>query len=128
MPNAGPGWFSWRAVFGWLSPDVGEDAEDSVGRWRSTATITVLSVLLLVVISVLDWWISPQVAVLTTFLALSPLLAASVLPPGATAEFAVAAVALAAVSGWWNHGQGAQYWIRLVDVALVGALAVLVSM
>jgi len=87
-----------------------------------------LSVLLLVGISVLDWWISPQVAVLTTFLALSPLLAASVLPPAATAEFAVAAVALAAVSGWWNHGQGAQYWIRLVDVALVGALAVLLSM
>jgi serine phosphatase RsbU (regulator of sigma subunit) len=115
MPIAVPSRFSWR------------ESEESESRWRSTATITALSVLLLVAISVLDWWISPQVAVLTTFLALSPLLAASVLPPAATAEFAVAAVVLAAISGWWNDDRGTQYWIRVVDVAMVGALAVLVS-
>ncbi len=82
---------------------------------------------MLILVTLADWLISPQVAVLTAFLALAPLLAASVLGPGATAAFAVSAVAFAGLSGVWNGDQGAQYWVRLVDVAAVGALAVLVS-
>ena len=104
-----------------------QDASASPSEWTSAATITVLSSLLLVAVTLVDWLLSPQVAVLTAFLALAPLLASSVLGPAATAGFAVAAMLLAVLSGVWNHGQGAQYWIRLVDVAAVGALAVLVS-
>jgi sigma-B regulation protein RsbU (phosphoserine phosphatase) len=95
--------------------------------WTSSATIAALSWLWLLAVTVADSLTSPQVVVLTVFLALSPLLAASVLAPAITVRFAAAAVVLAAISGWWDRGQGAQYWVRLVDVAAVGVLAVLVS-
>jgi serine phosphatase RsbU (regulator of sigma subunit) len=89
--------------------------------------IAVASGLLLVFVTVVDLSITSQVAVFTVFLALCPLLASSVLGPAATAGFSVAATVLAIMSGLWNRGQGAQYWVRIVDVVLVGALAVLVS-
>ncbi len=83
--------------------------------------------LLLVSVVLVDWLISPEVAVPTALLALAPLLASAALGPTATAAFALAAVVLAGLSGLWDTGQGAQYWIRLVDVAAVATLAVLVS-
>ena len=127
MPLWSPGWPSWLSDLTWPGHDANQDSEASPARWTSPATITVLSCLLLLAVTLVDWLISPQVAVLTAFLALAPLLASSVLGPAATAGFAVAAVVLAVFSGVWNQGQGAQYWVRLVDVAAVGALAVLVS-
>jgi phosphoserine phosphatase RsbU/P len=66
------------------------------------------------------------VVVLTAFLGLTPLLAAAALDPAATAGFATAAVACAAASLRWNGG-GNQYAARVIDVALTGALAVLVA-
>ena len=64
-------------------------SSDRPWRWTSSAAITVLSGLSLVLVTLADWLISPQVAVLTAFLALATLLAASVLGPGATGAFAV---------------------------------------
>jgi phosphoserine phosphatase RsbU/P len=107
-----------------------DDTGDSERSWAggySPLVLAVASGLVLLVVTLADVLISEQVVVLTVFLGLSPLLASSVLGPAATAGYAAAAVALAAVSGAWNEGQGAQYWIRFVDVVLLGALAVLVS-
>jgi serine phosphatase RsbU (regulator of sigma subunit) len=88
----------------------------------------VASALVLVIVTVADALIDSQVAVLTVFLGLSPLLASAVLGPAATAGFAAAAVILSLFAGVWNTGQGAQYWVRVADVALVGVMAVLVSL
>ena len=127
MPTWSPRRSSRFVALNRLGHETNEDSAESTGKWTSPATIAVMSCLLLVAVTLADWLISPQVAVLTAFLALAPLLASSVLGPAATAGFAVVAVLLAVLSGVWNQGQGAQYWVRLVDVAAVGALAVLVS-
>ncbi len=118
---------AWLAALKGPGKDADSDSEEAPVWWTSSPTIMVLSALVLTAVTVADWLVSPQVVVLTVFLGLAPLLASSVLRPAATAWFAIAAVLLAVVSGLWNHGQGAQYWVRLVDVAAVGALAVLVS-
>jgi sigma-B regulation protein RsbU (phosphoserine phosphatase) len=89
--------------------------------------LAVASGLVLLVVTLADVVISEQVVVLTVFLGLSPLLASAVLAPPATAGFAAGAVVLAGFSAVWNQAQGAQYWVRFVDVVLLGALAVLVS-
>ena len=127
MPMRSSGRSSWLVALRRLGHESNEDSEEPPSRWTSSATIAALSGLLLVAVPLVDWVISPQVVVLTVFLALAPLLASSVLGLAATAGFALAAVVLAVLSGLWNHGQGAQYWVRLIDVAAVGTLAVLVS-
>ncbi len=81
---------------------------------------------MLVVTSLSDVAINPQVAVLTALLGLAPLLAASALTPRSTAGFAVAAVIVAVASGLWND-VNVQYGVRVADVFLVGALSVLVA-
>jgi hypothetical protein len=88
-----------------------DDTGDSERSWAggySPLVLAVASGLVLLVVTLADVLISEQVVVLTVFLGLSPLLASSVLGPAATAGYAAAAVALAAVSGAWNEGQGAQ--------------------
>ncbi|HEU5033667.1 MAG TPA: PP2C family protein-serine/threonine phosphatase [Mycobacteriales bacterium] len=66
--------------------------------------------------------------VLTVFFGVSPLLACAVLSPMATAAFAVVAVALAAGSGGWDHTWGLpQHYVRIANVTVVGAVAVVVS-
>ncbi len=81
---------------------------------------------MLALTSLADVAISPRVAVLTALLGLAPLLAASASTPGSTAGFAIVAVIIAAASGLWNDF-GVQYGVHVVDVALVGALSVLVA-
>src|SRR3954453_17462002 len=106
--------------------EYADDAEESPAVWFSPTVLAGASGLVLVVVTVADALISAHLVVLTVFLGLSPLLASAVLGPAATAAFAAVAVCLAAVSGEWNEAQGAQYWVRIADVVLVGALAVLV--
>ena len=66
--------------------------------------------------------------VMSPLFALSPLIACAVLPAARTAVFAVAAVVLAAVSGAWNGAwDDPQQLVRLVDVTLVSAAAVLIA-
>ncbi|MEW1952614.1 PP2C family protein-serine/threonine phosphatase [Terrabacter sp. NPDC080008] len=101
------------------------ERERSAG-WRSAWAIGWVSVALLALTLASDVLISPRVAVLTALLGLAPLLAASALTPRSTAWIAVAAVVLAAASGLWNTF-GVQYAVHVVDVALVGALSVLVA-
>lgn len=96
------------------------------GGWRSPQAIGWASVVLLVLTSLSDVVVSPRVAVLTVLLGLAPLLAASALTPRTTTGFAVAAVVFAAASGVWN-GVSVQYAVRVADVALIGALSVLVA-
>ena len=60
-----------------------------------------------------------------TLFALAPLLVCAVMSWRGTALFAVAAALLVVLSGLWNGlWSGAQQWIRLLDVVLVGAAAV----
>ena len=57
--------------------------------------------------------------------AVAPLIACAVLPPLPTAGFGVIAVALLMVTSLWNGTWGlAQMWLRVIDVALVSAVAV----
>ena len=58
----------WRLVALRGDHAATEDSEGSPWRWTSSATITVLSGLLLVLVTLADWLISPQVAVLTAFI------------------------------------------------------------
>jgi hypothetical protein len=103
------------------------DPEPGTGvGWLTPRTVASACALLLVATVLVDASVSAHVVVLTVFLGLAPLLAASALGPRATAGFALAAVLFAGFSFLWNGG-GAQYWIRVVDVALVGALSVLVA-
>lgn len=75
-----------------------------------------------------DVWVSGSLIVLAPLFALSPLIACAVLPARATAVFALVAVALTVASGLWNDTWGEpQQAVRVLDVLLVGAAAVLVA-
>jgi hypothetical protein len=70
----------------------------------------------------------PASVVPDTLFALAPLIACAVLSPRATAAFGVAAVALLVWSGWWKDTwDTAQQWVRLIDVVLVSAAAVVIA-
>ena len=87
-----------------------------------------LATLLLVVLAAIDWAIPGAVVVLAPLFALAPLAACAVLPARSTLAFAAAAVVLAVLSGWWDHTWDApQQVVRLIDVTLVSAAAVLVA-
>jgi sigma-B regulation protein RsbU (phosphoserine phosphatase) len=77
------------------------------------------------VLVALDLAVDP---VLTVFFALAPLIACAVLPPRQTSVVAALAVAAAAAAGWWNGYAGtSQFYIRIIDVTLVSAAAVFIS-
>jgi len=83
---------------------------------------------LLVVLALVDWAIPGSNVVLTPLFALAPLAACAMLPTRFTLGFAVAAVAVAVASGWWDQTLfSGQYVVRIADVALVSAAAVLIA-
>jgi serine phosphatase RsbU (regulator of sigma subunit) len=87
-----------------------------------------LAALWLVALAVFDLAIPGGRIVLSPLFAISPLIACAVLPASATAGFAGAAVLLAVAAGAWDGTWAtAQQTVRLVDVALVGAAAVVVA-
>lgn len=86
-----------------------------------------LAALWLVVVTVADMAL-PGDVVLVVLLGLAPLIACAVLPAAATAAYAGAAVALTLASASWNGNWGSvQQSIRVVDVALIGAAAVVIA-
>lgn len=94
---------------------------------RATRAGVLLSVLWLAGLAVVDLLLPPNVVPDPLF-AIAPLIACSVLSPRITALFGVAAVTLLVASGWWsNTWSTAQEWIRLLDVVLVSAAAVLIA-
>lgn len=87
-----------------------------------------LAALTLVVLVLLDVATPDSTIALAPLFALSPLIACAVLPATRTAAFAAAALAAAVGSGVWNGNSDApQHLVRLVDVALIGAAAVVVA-
>lgn len=87
-----------------------------------------LAALWLVVLAVVDLAIPGGRVILTPLFALSPLIACAVLPASVTAAFAAGAVLLALAAGAWDDTWAtAQQTVRVVDVALVGAAAVVVA-
>ncbi len=94
---------------------------------RAASAAALLASGWLLAIFVLDLALPPTV-VPDTLLAIAPLIACSVLSVRSTAAFGCAAVVLLVWSGWWNQTwDTAQQWIRLLDVVLVSAAAVLVA-
>jgi phosphoserine phosphatase RsbU/P len=97
-------------------------------RSGSSAAGTTFAALTLVVLVLLDVVITDATIALSPLFALAPLIACAVLPATRTAAFAAAAFAAAVSTGVWNgNTDTAQHLVRLVDVALVGAAAVLVA-
>ena len=96
----------------------------NAGAARLGAT---LAVVWLLVLAVADLFVESNISPDPLF-ALAPLAAAAVMSARATAGFAAAAVALVVLSGLYNQTWGeAQQWVRLVDVVLVGAAAVVIA-
>src|SRR4051812_33314956 len=103
-----------------------------VRAWRSRSDVAAWVGALtaagwLVVVTALNL-VLPHDVVPDPLYALAPLAACSVLSTRATAVFSVLAVCLTVWSGWWNDlWRTTQQWVRLVDVALVAAAAVVIA-
>ena len=98
-------------------------------RTRANAQLGAgLAVLCLVVLVVIDVLVAGRSVSFAALFVLAPLVACAVLPARPTAGFALAAVALAVASGGWNHLWGTtQQYVRVVDVVVVSAAAVVVA-
>jgi phosphoserine phosphatase RsbU/P len=87
-----------------------------------------LAALWLVALVIVDLAIPGTEVVLSSLFALAPLIACALLPARATAAVAAAAVVATVLSGWWNQTWGMpQHLVRIVDVLLVGAAAVVIA-
>jgi phosphoserine phosphatase RsbU/P len=88
----------------------------------------VLAALTLVILVLIDMLTAGADIAFAPLFALAPLIACAVLPAGRTAAFALAALAAAVFSGGWNDTSGTpQQTLRIIDVALIGAAAVVVA-
>jgi sigma-B regulation protein RsbU (phosphoserine phosphatase) len=88
----------------------------------------IVAMVWLVVLVVVDVAVTDPTLSLAPLFAIAPLIACAVLPAGPTAVFGVAALLLAAGSNQWNAARGTpQVWVRLVDIFLVSAAAVMVA-
>jgi hypothetical protein len=88
----------------------------------------IVAMVWLVVLVVVDVAVTDPTLSLAPLFAIAPLIACAVLPAGSTAVFGVAALLLAAGSNQWNAARGTpQVWVRLVDIFLVSAAAVMVA-
>ena len=86
-----------------------------------------IAVVWLLVLSVADLVAPPTIAPDPLF-ALAPLAVAAVMSARATAGFAAAAAAMVVLSGLYNQSwDTTQQWVRLLDVVLVGAAAVVIA-
>ena len=94
---------------------------------RLAVTVAVVAIAWLAAIAI--WGLAlPNTVVPDVLFAVAPLIACSVLSPRVTAYFALAAVLLVLGAGLWNDSlDSAQQWIRVLDVVLVSAAAVVVA-
>lgn len=104
---------------------VGRTSQVRTGTSRVGLALAAATLLALVLLDVL----TPQgTVVYSPLFALAPLVACAVLPAAPTAAIAVAAFAAAVGSGSWNGDSDTpQHLVRLADVALVSAAAVIVA-
>jgi phosphoserine phosphatase RsbU/P len=97
-------------------------------RTGSSTAGAALAALTLLVLVLLDIATLDATIALSPLFALAPLIACAVLPSTRTAAFAAAAFAAAVGSGVWNgNSDTPQHLVRLLDVALIGAAAVVVA-
>ena len=95
---------------------------------RTAALGAVLAVCVLLTLMVIDLFIPPTVAILTTLFVLAPLIACAVVPPRGTALIGALTFVAALASGAWNDTLGtAQHNVRLLTVALTSAAAVAIA-
>lgn len=88
----------------------------------------VLAAATMLVLVLLDVLTPEARMVFSPLFALAPLVACAVLPTRVTAGVALVAFAAAVASGWWNDTAGtAQHLVRLLNVALISAAAVVVA-
>lgn len=97
-------------------------------RTGTSSAGVALAASVLLVLVVLDIAITERSVALSPLFALAPLVACAVLPARRTAGFAAAALVAAFGSGLWNGTSGSpQQLVRLIDVFLIGAAAVVVA-
>lgn len=97
-------------------------------RSRASRPGALLATLTLVALVLLDLALRGTGVTVSPLFALGPLTACAVLPAVPTAGFALVACLSALASGWWNQTlDDAQQLVRVVDVALVGGVAVVVA-
>jgi serine phosphatase RsbU (regulator of sigma subunit) len=97
-------------------------------RDRALLVGSALASVVLVLLVVLDLAIPPDYAVLTALFGLVPLIACAVVPAWGTASFAVLALVAAIASGAWNDTLVTpQQTVRVLNVLLVGAMAVVIA-
>ena len=98
------------------------------GEQKAPRAGAALAALVLVVLVGVDLATRGPSFVPAPLLALSPLIACSVLGPRPTALFSAAAIVLAFLSEWWNYTWGtAQEVVRTVDVVVLSLSAVMIS-
>ncbi len=91
---------------------------------RAGAVLAASTLLFLVVIDI----VTERSITFSPLFALAPLIACAVLAAVRTALFAAAAFVAVIGSGLWNDNSGSpQHLVRLVDVALIGAVAVAIA-
>ncbi len=89
---------------------------------------TLLATLTLLGMVAVDFATRKDAVAFAPLFALSPLIACAVLPAWRTAGFAAAALLATVASGFWNgNPESAQHLVRVTDVTLVGAAAVVVA-
>jgi serine phosphatase RsbU (regulator of sigma subunit) len=97
-------------------------------RDRTQLVGATLAILVLIVLTIVDLVIPPDVAVLTSLFAVAPLIACAVVPARGTAVIAALAVGCSFASGWWNDNLGdAQQNIRILTVVVVSLAAVAIA-
>ena len=97
-------------------------------RARASRSGAALAASTLLVLVILDVAIFEATIALSPLFALAPLIACAVLPAGRTAAFAAVALVAAVASGVWDDTVGSpQQMVRILDVALIGAAAVVVA-
>ena len=94
----------------------------------ASRTVTLSAASTLLVLMLADVVIPGETVSLSPLFVLAPMVAAVALSTSRTAVFAGAAVAAAIASGAWNgNADTGQHLVRLAEVALVGAAAVVVA-
>jgi phosphoserine phosphatase RsbU/P len=94
----------------------------------TSRTGTALAAVTLLMLTVLDLATPGETVSLAPLFVLAPMIAAVALSTSRTVCFALLAVLAAIASGWWNgSADTGQHLVRLAEVALVGAAAVVVA-
>jgi serine phosphatase RsbU (regulator of sigma subunit) len=96
-------------------------------RGRLAGWVVVAAAAWFVLVWIVDLLLPDDVAVVIILIGLTPLFVSAVLSPGRTALVGLVCLAVAAVSPVWDTSSRGSYVVRVLDVAILGVTAVLIS-